>query len=110
MPEFKLTGFRNVPNHPELTAKLHSESGKVLEWLEAGAPCWNEQKSLPNDPAKALVKIADFIDHIKLTGQEYPPGCDKRAVDGWWQPVDFFYALQGIAHEARRVADQSSSI
>lgn len=67
-----------------------------------------DQITLPNDPAEALVKIAEFIDAIKLSGHEYPPGIDKRACEGWWQPVHFFYHLQGIAHEARLVSGQYS--
>lgn len=63
-------------------------------------------KPLSDDPSQALAEIADFIDAISLKGREYPEGVDIRACAGWWQPVDFFYALQGIGHEARRVADQ----
>ncbi len=67
-----------------------------------------KHKTLSDDPSKALSEIADFIDAMEIKGREYPDGVDKRACIGWWQPVDFFYHLQGIAHEARRVAGQSS--
>lgn len=67
-------------------------------------PIW-----LSDDPAKALLEIAEFIDSMELTGHRYPDGADKRAFAGYWQPVIFFYSLQGIAHEARRVAGQSST-
>ncbi len=65
--------------------------------------------TLSNDYSKALVELAEFIDTINYKGHMYPDGADKRDFVGYWQPLDFFYRLQGYAEEARRVASGSST-
>jgi len=64
---------------------------------------------LPNDPVEALHKIADFLDeNMKLKGCRYPDNSDKKSFIGYWQPIEFFYDLQAIAHYARKFESSAS--
>lgn len=65
--------------------------------------------SLPDDPRKALIELADFINTMTRASHRYPDGADKREFTGYWQSIEYFYKLQGYAHEARRVANHSST-
>ncbi len=68
-----------------------------------------KQISLSDEPNKALIELANFIDTMNLPGHQYPDGADKREFTGYWQPIEYFYELQGYASEARRVANHSST-
>jgi len=65
----------------------------------------NKVKSpkLPEDPSKALIKLADHIDKI-TSARKIPPGADRRSFNEMTVPLSLLHELHGYAYEARRIA------